>query len=152
MNIVFIRLFKYYLLNEYIMNTCPICLQKIKFKKTLPCSHKYCNECIIEWLTKKDDCPVCRCKPNHRYNTRLNNFNKNKGSILNNIKSLIDLYEWTFLTNSEKVNRFDEVIKCIYENKILLKNKKLKKVTMDKIQHLKDNNEFIGFYWSQLIY
>ena len=28
------------------MNTCPICLQKIKFKKTLQCSHKYCNECM----------------------------------------------------------------------------------------------------------
>ena len=134
------------------MNTCPICLQKIKFKKTLPCSHKYCNECIKEWLRKNDSCPVCRCKTEHRYNTRLNHFNKNEKKILNNIKSLINLYEWTFLTNTEKVNVFNNLIKSIYENKILLKNKKLKKVTLDKIQHLKDNNEFIGFYWSQLIY
>ena len=134
------------------MNTCPICLQTIKFKKTLPCYHKYCNECIKEWLRKNDNCPVCRCPSNHRYNTRLNHFNKNEKKILNNIKSLINLYEWTFLTNTEKVNVFNNLIKSIYENKILLKNKKLKKVTMDKIQHLKDNNEFIGFYWSQLIY
>ena len=134
------------------MNTCPICLQTIKFKKTLPCSHKYCNECIKEWLRKKNNCPVCRCNPEHCYNTRLNHFNKNKKTILNNIKGLINLYEWTILTNSQKVNVFNNLIKSIYENKILLKNKKLKKVTMDKIQHLKDNNEFIGYYWSQLIY
>lgn len=134
------------------MNTCPICLQKIKFKKTLPCSHKYCNECIKEWLRKNDSCPVCRCKPNHRYNTRLNNFNKNKDSILTHMKELINLYDWPFLTNSQKVNIFNNLFKSIYENKILLKNKKLKKVTLNKIQYLKDNNEFIGFYWSQLIY
>jgi hypothetical protein len=89
---------------------------------------------------------------NHCYNTRLNNFNKNKESILTHIKGLIDLDEWQILTNSEKVYRFDEVIKCIYENKILLKNKKLKGVTLDKIQHLKDNDEIIGFNWSQHIY
>lgn len=134
------------------MNTCPICLQKIKFKKTLTCSHKYCYECIKEWLIKNDSCPVCRCKPNHRYNTRLNYFNKNKDSILTHMKELINLYEWSFLTNSQKVNIFNNLFKSIYENKILLKNKKLKNVTLNKIQHLKDNNEFIGFYWSQLIY
>ena len=72
------------------MKTCPICLQKIKFKKTLPCSHKYCNECIKEWLRKNNNCPVCRRNPIHRYNTRLNNFNKNKKTILNNIKGLIN--------------------------------------------------------------
>ena len=135
------------------MNTCcPICLQKIKFKKTLPCSHNYCYECIKEWLIKNDDCPVCRRPSNHRYNTRLNHFNKNKDSILTHMKELINLYDWPFLTNSQKVNIFNNLFKSIYENKILLKNKKLKKVTLNKIQHLKDNNEFIGFYWSQLIY
>lgn len=87
----------------------------------------------------------------HCYNTRLNYFNKNKESILTHIKGLIDL-DWPILTNSEKVTRFNEVFKCIYENKILLKNYKLKGVTLDKIQHLKENDEFIGYYWSQLIY
>ena len=87
----------------------------------------------------------------HCYGTRLNNFNKNKESILTHIKGLIDL-DWPILTNSEKVTRFNEVFKCIYENKILLKNDKLRGVVLDKIQHLKDNDEFIGYYWSQLIY
>ena len=44
----------------------------------------------------------------HCYNTRLNNFNKNKDSILTHIKGLIDL-DWQILTKSEKVNRFNEV-------------------------------------------
>ena len=138
--------------NEYNMNTCPICLQALKFKKTLPCSHKYCYECVQGWIMKNNNCPVCRCEPGHCYDTRLNNYNKNKEYILTHIKGLIDLDDWSILTNLEKITRFDVVFKYIYENKILLKNNKLKKVTLDKIQHLKDNNEFIGYYWSQLIY
>ena len=37
-------------------------------------------------------------------------------------------------------------------NKSLLKYKKFKKVVLEKIDYLKEEGEFIGYYWSQKIY
>ena len=41
---------------------CPICYENNKDKKwaELPCSHKFHNECILEWLKIKNLCPFCR--------------------------------------------------------------------------------------------
>ena len=27
----------------------------------VPCGHSFCGECLAEWLSKKSDCPTCRC-------------------------------------------------------------------------------------------
>ena len=46
----------------------------------------------------------------------------------------------------------NKIFQYIYDNKCLLKYKKFKKVVLEKIDYLKKENEFIGFYWSQKIY
>ena len=42
---------------------CDICTDKFQPDKTisrLPCSHYYHRQCILPWLSKKNNCPVCR--------------------------------------------------------------------------------------------
>lgn len=44
---------------------CGICLEESnRFKRTLDCSHNFCNDCICEWICKSSDptCPMCRSK------------------------------------------------------------------------------------------
>lgn len=44
-------------------NDCIICLLKFKLEesaKLLPCEHYYHEECIKNWLKKKNTCPYCR--------------------------------------------------------------------------------------------
>lgn len=31
----------------------------------VPCGHSFCGECLAEWLSKKSDCPTCRCGACH---------------------------------------------------------------------------------------
>ncbi|CAF1225611.1 unnamed protein product [Rotaria sordida] len=41
---------------------CSICLKEFQLNLTteLPCHHKYCKICIIEWLKLVNSCPMCR--------------------------------------------------------------------------------------------
>ncbi|XP_024977432.1 E3 ubiquitin ligase BIG BROTHER-like isoform X1 [Cynara cardunculus var. scolymus] len=42
---------------------CVVCQENFKFGKrliTLPCSHQYHSECIIDWLKIKKICPMCQ--------------------------------------------------------------------------------------------
>jgi len=40
---------------------CPICMQPIyKCVALMPCFHNFCMACYSEWMTRKDDCPLCR--------------------------------------------------------------------------------------------
>lgn len=40
---------------------CPICMQAIyKCVALTPCSHNFCMACCSDWMSRKDDCPVCR--------------------------------------------------------------------------------------------
>ena len=34
----------------------------IKNKCLTPCGHKFCYECLFEWLHTKTECPLCRFK------------------------------------------------------------------------------------------
>lgn len=40
---------------------CPICLQIQKSYK-LPCNHIFHKNCITEWITIQQNCPVCRLR------------------------------------------------------------------------------------------
>ena len=42
------------------MSECVICMQKIKDKVLTPCNHEFCRECILQWVVKKHNCPLCR--------------------------------------------------------------------------------------------
>ncbi|OMP03224.1 Zinc finger, RING-type [Corchorus capsularis] len=41
---------------------CAICLElfKNRFRQTLSCSHQFHTACLVQWLSRKDNCPVCR--------------------------------------------------------------------------------------------
>mmetsp|Transcript_30826 Transcript_30826/g.46761 ORF Transcript_30826/g.46761 Transcript_30826/m.46761 type:complete len:247 (+) Transcript_30826:58-798(+) len=44
-------------------NTCSICLEKFREGDGViisACSHVFHRECVLEWLQKKDGCPMCR--------------------------------------------------------------------------------------------
>ncbi|XP_076071971.1 uncharacterized protein LOC143043652 [Mytilus galloprovincialis] len=55
---------------EFDIFTCPICLEKLKSPKSLPCSHSFCEVCIGEFILSTErrtghklssyPCPVCR--------------------------------------------------------------------------------------------
>lgn len=51
---------------ESMEHVCPICLGSYEEGTMLfvskECSHIFHSECILEWLTKHEDCPICRVK------------------------------------------------------------------------------------------
>lgn len=43
--------------------TCVICLETMQVDyviRRFKCGHSFHDECIIEWLTKENSCPICR--------------------------------------------------------------------------------------------
>ncbi|KAL1318446.1 hypothetical protein HN51_070763 [Arachis hypogaea] len=39
---------------------CPICLSLLNSPASLPCSHVFCNFCIVNSMKSSSDCPVCK--------------------------------------------------------------------------------------------
>jgi hypothetical protein len=70
--------------NDY--ENCPICLEEINDLLITPCKHKFCKNCIDEWIKIKCECPLCR--------TKLISSNKIIPS------NLISSYEHFYVTNS----------------------------------------------------
>ena len=136
--------------------TCIICFNSYKKPTKILCGHTFCQECIKSWSSQSDKCPICRqifdLEVNHNYNTRKNYHLQNKEIIMNQMREYLDQFGWVCLEHEEKIMKFDEILTYIYENKYLFKNKKFKKVVLDKIGYLKNEGEFIGYYWSQKIY
>ena len=136
--------------------SCIICLNSYQKPTKIFCGHTFCYECIESWSSQSDKCPICRQNFNlevtHNYSTRQNYHIQNKELIMNQMRELLDQYTWITMEHEEKVNHFNEILKYVYENKYLLKNIKFKKSVLDKIEHLKNEDEFIGYYWSQKIY
>ena len=43
------------------MAECPICFENITFPSCIkPCNHMFCNKCIVKWMKKHKNCPLCR--------------------------------------------------------------------------------------------
>jgi len=137
-------------------DTCIICFNSYKKPTQIFCGHTFCNECIKNWSSQSDKCPICRQSFNlevkHKYNTRRNYHLQNKENIFNQMREYLNDYRWLTMEHDEKIIHFDKIFQYIHENKQLLKNKKFKKVVLDKIDYLKNEGEFIGYYWSQKIY
>ena len=136
--------------------TCIICFNSYKNPTKIFCGHIFCLECIKSWSSQSDKCPICRQNFNleilHNYSTRQNYHIQNKERIMNQMREFLDQFTWICLEPEEKIIKFNEILTYIYENKYLLKNKKFKKVVLDKIDYLKNEGEFVGYYWSQKIY
>ena len=45
---------------QYFKDQCSICLMENTAVISTPCLHKYCKECIVKWVFKSNQCPVCR--------------------------------------------------------------------------------------------
>jgi hypothetical protein len=42
-------------------NTCNICFEKLNAPSIVPCCQNlFCSECIVKWVTRKPNCPLCR--------------------------------------------------------------------------------------------
>lgn len=41
---------------------CALCLESRQNASTTTCGHVFCWKCIMDWLDKKEDCPICREK------------------------------------------------------------------------------------------
>ena len=42
--------------------TCSICCDEVKNELKTFCNHTFCQDCIVQWATKKNTCPLCREK------------------------------------------------------------------------------------------
>lgn len=48
---------------DELKDSCPVCQDKYSDSRNvieLSCSHKFCSDCVLPWLKKKNSCPVCR--------------------------------------------------------------------------------------------
>ncbi|XP_047320710.1 E3 ubiquitin-protein ligase RNF181-like [Impatiens glandulifera] len=51
--------------DESVAAVCSVCMDGFDEEgsgKITRCGHMYHGNCIIEWLSQKDSCPICRCK------------------------------------------------------------------------------------------
>lgn len=49
--------------NKYLEDSCVICSSKFNNNYVaLPCGHVFHSECVLQWISKKLTCPVCRMK------------------------------------------------------------------------------------------
>ena len=39
---------------------CPICLKEMNHNIHLPCGHGFHSDCILDWIDRKRNCPICR--------------------------------------------------------------------------------------------
>lgn len=98
---------------------CVICLQKIKDKSITPCNHEFCRECILQWVIRKHNCPICR-----RFLTTKSITGRltRQGSATMRVYGALESY----INGPKSLNGMLNVFKVVLkkENRILLNNNK----------------------------
>ncbi len=97
---------------------CVICL-KAKKLVALECHGNFCRCCILQWLARKPNCPVCRAPVDteiffqHRRKTRFFTRNRRHGEICKTLFALVR--EGRSHTNNIKI------LRVLYRNKWFLR-------------------------------
>ena len=98
---------------------CVICLQKIKDKSITPCNHEFCRECILQWVIRNHNCPICR-----RFLTTKSITGRltRQGSATMRVYGALESY----INGPKSLNGMLNVFKVVLkkENRILLNNNK----------------------------
>ena len=94
-------------MNSHNSETCIICFNSYKNPTKIFCGHSFCNECILNWSSQSDKCPICRQSFNlsvkHNYNTRQNyhiqnRIENNEPFVFNTNSLILTLQYNTILT------------------------------------------------------
>lgn len=95
---------------------CPICLEDIihSFKKMI-CSHKFHNNCILEWKKYNSSCPICRCDLNEQKSEYFKQVipSDNNNKIPKNITSEFNLYPEDYQPSGLKFIRMVNLLKVL---------------------------------------
>ncbi len=96
---------------------CVICMQKMRDKVITPCNHQFCRECILQWILKKNNCPICR-----RFLTvkSITGRLTRTGAATMRVYEALEAYIVGPRTLERMINIFKVVLKK--ENKILINN------------------------------
>eukprot|EP00027_Filamoeba_sp_ATCC50430_P018149 CAMPEP_0168568772 /NCGR_PEP_ID=MMETSP0413-20121227/15765_1 /TAXON_ID=136452 /ORGANISM="Filamoeba nolandi, Strain NC-AS-23-1" /LENGTH=582 /DNA_ID=CAMNT_0008601149 /DNA_START=10 /DNA_END=1758 /DNA_ORIENTATION=+ len=89
--------------------TCPVCLERFKEPKVLPCLHTFCKDCLDQIFSKSKDnsfaCPTCRAK------TPINKSGISglpTNFLINNILEAVEIQKKVSTTKDVKCEACDE--------------------------------------------
>ena len=113
---------------------CVICLQKIRDKSITACNHEFCRECILQWVIRKHNCPMCR-----RFLTTKSITGRltRQGSATMRVYGALERYIDGPRSLDGMLNVFEVVLKK--ENRILLNNNKdFRKAYNEKVKQAEE--------------
>ena len=126
---------------------CVICMQKMKDKVITPCNHQFCRECILQWILKKNNCPICR---------RFLTVKSVTGRLTRTGAATMRVYEAleSYIVGPRTLERMINIFKVVLkkENKILLiNNKGFREAYNEKVKQAEDifDVELTDYYYLQ---
>lgn len=131
-------------------NSCPICTEKLNTPVLEPCCQNlFCGQCLLTWIQKKQDCPLCRASINTTDLVYLSSEESNSQDVhikekhytpLEKTLDILQLNEnGKFIIFSEYDATFEPICRLLKENKIsfaLVKgNHKIRKKNIDDFKY-----------------
>lgn len=101
-------------LKKSTQNACVICFENFTTQRvaTLICGHIFCFKCLLEWSSRKENCPVCEtsCTEIHDYLKRIENFGVNWYNVVENIPELpiTEYHDVNEISNEKKNSSMTE--------------------------------------------
>lgn len=71
---------------------CPICTSVCEDVVTTPCNHAFCNDCLNDWLSTSNKCPMCR-RAISWYKRGLQTFDVDASQSAHHLPSLLGMDE-----------------------------------------------------------